>query len=681
MRQSYDSKRAIRRVSRSRALLCFALLGGCGVLAVGATGWAQQKKSGQAESSSQRRILHEYFDPWSVQISGQASAGTGAASGAAGEQSIKKVAGQPPGLSLQPATDEMILGDQGPVDSGSTSTPWGPLDPGAGAPSRLDSSTDRVDQLNYWASFEPSVVPYKRVVVQNRVRQDGGAYSMELDPGRFHKVAVQGGAGRGDEEVFWGSFLIRAKAGERHPIPSVAPQQRVLSVQVAPRVGLRVERDGADNFYLLPSGDGLLRVNMKVAVPQTYFDGAISADTNWRKFSQIAQRRDARLSEPVNRVAAEVLKLSGASRQMTPRDALYALIEYYRDFEARPFPKELAGDDLYAAISRAQVGVCRHRSLAFVISARALGIPARYIYNEAHAFVEIYWPQMGWRRIDLGGAADQLDYSGRRGGGVHQAAPDALPQPPNYLSELDRMGANIPGYDGDQDDQAGGGDGDGDAASNPSGAQSGTSEQETTDGAAQEEVENRSAASETGESAMGESEQRELSDNNDLGATEPQQAAPATTSELQPGVDSDVENENEVENANKINDPPSSVASEPASEQASDTAAAPEADPRQAVRIDVVASNPDIFRGTALGLKGSIFSAQGRPIHSATIKIYLGPLGVESTEGLVLLGELQSDSGGRFVGQFAIPDDISIGRWSVVLRYEGSEKYLPAQVD
>jgi transglutaminase-like putative cysteine protease len=39
-------------------------------------------------------------------------------------------------------------------------------------------------------------------------------------------------------------------------------------------------------------------------------------------------------------------------------------------------------------LARGKRGVCRHRAYAFVIVAQALGIPARFVQNEAHAWVE-----------------------------------------------------------------------------------------------------------------------------------------------------------------------------------------------------------------------------------------------------------------------------------------------------
>jgi hypothetical protein len=53
--------------------------------------------------------------------------------------------------------------------------------------------------------------------------------------------------------------------------------------------------------------------------------------------------------------------------------------------------------------------VCRHRAYVFVIVAQALGIPARFVQNEAHAWVEVKVPKISYMRIDLGGAAEGLN--------------------------------------------------------------------------------------------------------------------------------------------------------------------------------------------------------------------------------------------------------------------------------
>ena len=59
-----------------------------------------------------------------------------------------------------------------------------------------------------------------------------------------------GGTTDKTRDRFWGSMLIDLKPGADVPLPSVAPDMRVLSYEIKPNVRLRFEKDGADNFYV-----------------------------------------------------------------------------------------------------------------------------------------------------------------------------------------------------------------------------------------------------------------------------------------------------------------------------------------------------------------------------------------------------------------------------------------------
>jgi hypothetical protein len=559
-----------------------------------------------AQTSDEDVVLHEYFNPWNIDVSRTARP-SGAASAQPAANDVKRAPGEPPGLSVDPGTDEVILGADGPVDPAKTTTPYGPLDPRKQS-STLDNRTDRVDQLNYYANFEPSVVPYKRGVVQNRIRSVGGDYSVELQAQKTRRVAVEGGDSRGDEDEFWGSFLVRAAKGERHPLPSVAPSQRILEVQAEPDINVRFERDTADNFYIVPGADGLLRLNVRLAAPEAYFGGDFAKDVTW---SQVARAKTPELPRKVRKVAEDVLAALSISRDMRPHDALHGLVEHYRNFEARPLPPELRGEDLYASLSREQIGVCRHRSLAFLISARALGISTRYVYNEAHAFVEVFWPKLGWRRIDLGGAANELDYSSQIGSNVHAAGDDLLPQPPNYQAEIERMR------------ERGG------------------------------EVGEATGEDATGEDASGAASQ-------DSGAGEPAEQTESSGAADDESTASDASNQESLEMVEQ--------------DESSD-------DSRHKVILDASADTSEVFRGSSLGLEGSLFTEQGKPLGKRQVQVFLGPVGSKSTNARIKLGTLQTDAGGRFAGEMAIPDTVAIGRWSVILEFAGDADHRSARAE
>src|SRR6185503_18059339 len=75
-----------------------------------------------------------------------------------------------------------------------------------------------------------------------------------------------------------------------------------------------------------------------------------------------------------------------------------------------------------------QKGVCRHRAFAFLVTALGLGISARVVTNEAHAWVEIEADGL-FRRIDLGGAAGAIDEGTADARPAHRPPPDAFGWP------------------------------------------------------------------------------------------------------------------------------------------------------------------------------------------------------------------------------------------------------------
>lgn len=386
--------------------------------------WAQQSTDGPY-------ILHEFF---AGDVSG--TDGTGAGDGPEAN-AAPPTEGGPPALSMEPRNDELIYGAEGPVDDGRWEEPYGSLNPFS-SQNKLDANTDRVNSLNYFASFEPSVIPYKRVVAQNQVlRTAAGEYRMQLLAGDRREIRI-GQAIPSGHELFWGSFMVRTEPSRWHPMASVAPHQTLLDVRSEPEVDLTFYRDDAGNFYFRTNHRGLLRLNVRVAVEPFYFSGEFP-DVAWSDFRGLSKPV---FPEDAGPVALRVLQKIGVNQSMPPTQVMTRMVEYFRNFEARPLPPELAsGDDLYETIASSQIGVCRHRSLAFVITAQYLGIPAHYVYNEAHAFVEVEWPNVGWRRIDLGGAADELNAASADSQTIH-TPDDPLPRPDRYVQEQERMEHN-----------------------------------------------------------------------------------------------------------------------------------------------------------------------------------------------------------------------------------------------
>ena len=134
----------------------------------------------------------------------------------------------------------------------------------------------------------------------------------------------------------------------------------------------------------------------------------------------------------------------GVNASMPLDVAVDRLVAYFRAFEPGDPPSSTG--DIYRDLTLAKRGVCRHRAFAFVVTATALGLPARFVANEAHAFVEIRVPEKGWLRVDLGGASRELDVSNAGEKSLHRPREaDPFPRPPEYTRGSTQMRGDIAG--------------------------------------------------------------------------------------------------------------------------------------------------------------------------------------------------------------------------------------------
>jgi hypothetical protein len=220
---------------------------------------------------------------------------------------------------------------------------------------------------------------------------------------------------------------------------------RVLSYETQPPVRLEVARDGADNFTvraLDPGVSGPHRLVFLVDAPATYFAPRIPREVTLPQVAAV--RAPAPLPPRVRRAAQRVLDRLGVAPGDPAATALDKLVAYFRAFEAGAPPSPTG--DVYLDLALSQRGVCRHRAYGFVVTAQALGIPARFVQNEAHSWVEVKLPGHGFMRIDLGGAAHGLNAHGSEQRPAHQPAePDRLPRPPAFEESYSLAAANAAG--------------------------------------------------------------------------------------------------------------------------------------------------------------------------------------------------------------------------------------------
>ncbi len=325
---------------------------------------------------------------------------------------------------------------------------------------------DRVTELNgtvgYYTVFTPSIAPFKRVTALDRVVLQGGVPVLEVADRAAHALPVSDvfeEPGAAPRDRFWGSVVLDFAGGTTVPFPSVAPSSRILSLETDPPTPITIRRDAADNFYA-SADEGTrheVRVTFLTDAPRAYFGQPIGPGPVGEHAADVPPLPPSVQADAL-RFASEL----GLDRQSELSVVLTRLTRHFRSFEESADPPANTGN-IYLDLARGMRGICRHRAYAFVITAQALGMHARFVQNEAHAWTEVRLPgDAGWLRVDLGGAATGLETRGAGERPSYRAPqPDPLPRPPEYqraYEEAARMNAQRPGGAGSDGATSGAGD-------------------------------------------------------------------------------------------------------------------------------------------------------------------------------------------------------------------------------
>ncbi len=403
------------------------------VLGGGALAFAQTRGAGSGP-----RVLHEDLaappavDDDSPLIGDQPAAGKNPAAFTAGDKVLPEPAMDPAGAG------EPVLGRDGFAADRATET-------------RPDYQTGPDSALHYVSVFNPDVLPFKRMSAMDRVRDD---YMLTISSATLVELPV-GGRTDPSRDRFWGSVMVELRPGRDAALPSVAPDMRILSYETQPVTTLQFSKDGADNFYVRSdeaSAQGTYRVTFLADADAHYF--AAEPPSKRLRLGDVRQAGEdagllATLPPSVLAEAKRSLRIIDVDDRDTFDQALNRLVYYFRGFEAKQLGK--VSGDVYRDLFDNQAGVCRHRSFAFLVTALAAGIPARYVTNEAHAFVEVWYPQAGWRRIDLGGAALRLEVTGAEGKTLHRPRDeDPFSKPSAYQNNYTQLEGDVRGLSAEQ---------------------------------------------------------------------------------------------------------------------------------------------------------------------------------------------------------------------------------------
>ncbi|MDH5492605.1 MAG: hypothetical protein OEY14_11700, partial [Myxococcales bacterium] len=181
-------------------------------------------------------------------------------------------------------------------------------------------------------------------------------------------------------------------------------------------------------------GPSQTRLTFLVDAPRGYFN---------RRVPEIASDIFAEELSPLPptlQAEAERFALELGLRRGDPLPrVLEGLVGHFRSFEESERGLVDSGS-IYLDIARSKRGICRHRAYAFVITALGLGVPARFVHNEVHAWVEVKLGEAGWMRVDLGGSPAGVRGHGMQGPIYRPREADPFPRPPAYRRAYERLG-------------------------------------------------------------------------------------------------------------------------------------------------------------------------------------------------------------------------------------------------
>ncbi|HET9957865.1 MAG TPA: transglutaminase-like domain-containing protein [Polyangiaceae bacterium] len=301
---------------------------------------------------------------------------------------------------------------------------------------RLDSDTSEPSFVHYDDPFTPSVAPFKRLFAFDAVDADfqlGVRDSKALRPVPLMPEAPP------DHDRFFGDLFVDVAPTVLTRIPTVAPGTRLLALRVEPETAITLRQDAAENWFVTSPERKRLRLIFELSAPRAAFGGPFP-DVSYEAISHSVTP----LPNNVRRAVDDVLARLGLSRNVRPRDAIQTLVSYFRSFAPSDAPPNARGGAaLYTELSLEKKGVCRHRAFSFMLTALGLGIPARFVRNEAHAWVEV-GDGKTFRRIDLGGAAQRFDIDTPPGAPQHRMPEDPYAWPEGARSALQSTESSPP---------------------------------------------------------------------------------------------------------------------------------------------------------------------------------------------------------------------------------------------
>ncbi|MBF0511777.1 MAG: AAA family ATPase, partial [Candidatus Omnitrophica bacterium] len=252
--------------------------------------------------------------------------------------------------------------------------------------------------------FDPDLYPYTRHASYDSY--DERSESFGITNRHIEPVLLQPGHVISPDtmEVYEGSYQMNIQNIWR-PLPSAGAGMVFEKLEVRDSQGdfveVQIGKDSADNYYIKADKDiGVCQVRYRVGVSRVYRHWELTDDVSFTYPKDI----------PVEvRWAMGQMELG---QEHSFKDVLDKLVTFLTS--GIPVQGGITDTghmfrDLVTSFAQKRGGVCRHAAYVFMRMAQGLGIEARVVVSEIHAWVEIQLPTTKeWVLLDLGGWGDPM---------------------------------------------------------------------------------------------------------------------------------------------------------------------------------------------------------------------------------------------------------------------------------
>ncbi|MDA3864003.1 MAG: hypothetical protein PF689_09085 [Deltaproteobacteria bacterium] len=275
---------------------------------------------------------------------------------------------------------------------------------------RLDSQTNKWDRNSFTPiiKYYPDITPNERIQIHKHFKLEAGTILTYSIPSEIYPLdleKVDSAKKHSNYKFFWGQ-LQAGTFPAIVPFPSISPDMKLqginyLDTQINKEKNqISFLRNYKGEFFLkfaqASTKPRSLDIRISLAVPKTYYKLKALGQTG----GKIIKYHSLPTEDRFQKMRKLVKKHFGHFE--TEEKLVLTLAEYFRSFTIKPL-KHTKNMPLYENILLQKKGVCRHRSQIFFAMVKSFNIPVNFVFNENHAFCEVYL-QHAWRLADLGGA-------------------------------------------------------------------------------------------------------------------------------------------------------------------------------------------------------------------------------------------------------------------------------------